>query len=196
MLDLDDVEEALIEHPDGIDNNEECSFVVKAAQRCKDNEETQNGDSNSDDNEEHGFPAYACDIIMNDCINESEFSDELRVVYQTYISKSICPLSYHFRASSVAERDHWINDINSAIQAHRHMKADSALQAQSMLNQIQCRAREAYFSVPFQMGTALLVALNFFFTVHFPRNLIISPFKKRTGRRSSAARDSVECTLP
>ena len=165
MLELKNVVAAVIENPDAVDNNEECSFVVKSSRDWNEGDMYENGNSKTKDIDEYDISTEALDSIMHDSINTPEFSDEVLAEYSKYISKSTSPLSYHFRATSVADRDQWIKAINLAIQAQRNAQAESAFQARSLLHQIQSRARVVYLSVPFQMGTALLVALNFFFTV-------------------------------
>jgi hypothetical protein len=166
VLDFDSITEAIVEHPDGVDNHEECSFVVMVSIEAR---TSTNGSPHKEDEDQvelsGGSKAASNDNILFTSLDEPDFPEDLRAVYSDYISKPGSPRSYHFRATSVAERDTWIRDINGAVLAHRNAQTESAVHAKSFIHRIQLRTRPIYFSVWLQMGTALLVALNFFFTV-------------------------------
>jgi hypothetical protein len=71
------------------------------------------------------------------------------------------PKPYFFRASSVSERNQWIDHINQAIAEHRDEKRRQQHVRQSFLLRNQMWLRETYSSIEFRMATALCVGLNF-----------------------------------
>lgn len=77
----------------------------------------------------------------------------------------LSPKPYYFKASSITERDQWIEDINSAlIGFHRKREAGGVLRIGSW-RRFQRRLQSIYTSAPFQTATAITVGLNFFVTV-------------------------------
>ena len=72
---------------------------------------------------------------------------------------------FYLRAICKAERDQWINDINTAVRTFQRVKADEMNLQNSAFHRQQFRLRSIYNSFAFQTATAFLVALNFFVTV-------------------------------
>ena len=72
---------------------------------------------------------------------------------------------FYLKASCKAERDQWINDINTAVRTFQRVKADEMNLRNSTIHRQQFRLRSIFTSFAFQTATSFLVALNFFVTV-------------------------------
>ncbi len=162
VLKMDDISEAVIEDPGGVDGNSECSFIVKVLivdplnKASAEQELEGTGEQSEVDCMDHfKRPVYSQDLS----------SFKKHALLDQGIASPLLPQPYYFRARSVSERDHWITDINTALRLYRDKKDKHASQTRSFLRRNQQKLRAVYDSVAFQTGTAMLVGLNFFFTV-------------------------------
>ncbi len=154
---MNDISGAFLENPDSTVHHAECSFIVQvrpfggvvadAASNCD-----QNRKLSSVDTEPSG---KAAEGVVPEPIPYDKEMQNTRPL----------PQPYHLQASSVAERDHWMVAINTALRAYQRDKAEKARQRASALRMYQLRLRSFYTGLPFQTSTALLVAVNFFVTV-------------------------------
>lgn len=71
------------------------------------------------------------------------------------------PVSYFFRASSVIERNLWVNQINQAVGEFRREKDRQQREQEHFLSRNQLWLRGIYMSIQFRMVTAIIVGLNF-----------------------------------
>ena len=155
---MDDISGASLEDPDSTVHHDECSFVVQVHPSGDDD---ANAASNHD--ERSKFPNNAETSGNIACtVPESGAGD-------TAVKEArLGPKPYHLQASSIAERDQWINAINTALRTYQRNKEERARQRGSALSVCQLRLRSFYTGLPFQTSTALLVAVNFVVTVSAP----------------------------
>jgi hypothetical protein len=79
------------------------------------------------------------------------------------------PKPYFFRASSVSERNQWIDHINLAIAEFQEERRRQQQIQQNFYLRNQMWLRQTYNSIEFRMATALCVGLNFVAMVrHIP----------------------------
>ena len=158
FLSMNDVSGATLENPDSTIHQSECSFVVQVHPSGDDD---ANAASNHD--ERSKFPNNAETSGNIACtVPESGAGD-------TAVKEArLGPKPYHLQASSIAERDQWINAINTALRTYQRNKEERARQRGSALSVCQLRLRSFYTGLPFQTSTALLVAVNFVVTVSAP----------------------------
>ena len=145
---MNDISGAVLEDPDSTVHHAECSFVVQVRQCVniiKDTAFNCNQSQNLSMDAEPNGKVVGGDIELQEVLLE--------------------PQPYHLQASNIAERDQWMNAINSALRAYQRDRADKVRQQGSMLRIYQLRLRSFYNGLHFQSSTALLVAVNFFFTV-------------------------------
>ena len=155
FLSMNDISGATLENPDSTVHHAECSFVVQVHSSGDDNADAA---SNQDDtskppNNSEPSEKIAC-VVPESIVGET-------VVNEVHLG----PKPYHLQASSIAERDQWINAINTALRTYQRNKEERARQRGSALRICQLRLRSFYNGLPFQTSTALLVAVNFFVTV-------------------------------
>jgi hypothetical protein len=160
FLSMEDIDSAAPDDTANSPHNAECSFIVSVLSR-------ENRTRNSDQ------------IIHHSDSNQPDSSITAAATQQTATQEpfqgggavAIPPLGpkpYYFRASSIAERDEWIDDINSALRAFRRTEGSDGGQRASALPGYQLRLQSIYTSAPFQAATAITVGLNFFVTVSTP----------------------------
>jgi hypothetical protein len=156
FLSMDEISGAVPEDAESQNYNAECSFIVQVQEWC---------DLKSTD--------LSTDLSGTSCRNESNCcsSTSAGTPYDFSHRNGAEKVSqfhakpFYLRASCKAERDQWINDINSAVLAHRKDKANQTNQRNHAFYRHQLRLRSFYTSFSFQAATAFLVALNFFVTV-------------------------------
>jgi hypothetical protein len=156
FLSMSDISGATLEDPGSTVHHSECSFVIQVQQPSNDK-----ADSVS-------VYTQSCRNLPNDADPSGKMACGL--------SKSIAgdseiqqprfePQPYHLQASSIAERDQWMNAINTALRAYQRTKEEEVRKRGSALRICQLRLRSFYNGLLFQSLTALLVAVNFFVTV-------------------------------
>ncbi len=146
---MNDISGAALEDPNSTIHHTECSFVVHVKLSC-------GGE---------GLNCVQSTKWVNDDA-EQTCADPESIAYGFDMQDtSLAPQPYHLQASSIAERDQWITEINTALRAYQRERAEKARQGGSALRMCQLRLRSFYTGLLFQTSTALLVAVNFFVTV-------------------------------
>jgi hypothetical protein len=154
---MDVISGAVLEDPDSTFYDAECSFVVQVHKNLDSASVTPpNSGGNS-----------RCSSIGSKGASEPVLDFSVRADADAAAAAATppAPRSYHFKASSVAERDQWMQSINAALCAYQQAKAEQEHRSRSRARRLQRRLRAFYTGLPFQTSTALLVAINFFVTV-------------------------------
>ena len=152
---MDDISGATLEDPESTVHHDECSFVVQVHPF-----EIENADAVSFHNECSKTPNNEQFERVASCVPKSMAGDTVMKEIR------LGPKPYHLQASSIAERDQWMNAINTALRTYQRNKEERARQG-SWLRICQLRLRSFYNGLLFQTLTALLVAVNFFVTVSY-----------------------------
>jgi hypothetical protein len=161
FLSMDDISGAFLEDPDSTFYDAECSFVVQVHKNLDSATVTppnSGGSSRCSSIGSKGAPPAALEGAAEPVLDFSVRADAAAAAPPA-------PRSYHFKASSVAERDQWMQSINAALCAYQQAKAEQEHRSRSRARRLQRRLRAVYTGLPFQTSTALLVAINFFVTV-------------------------------
>ena len=174
---MDDISGAVLEDPESTLHDAECSFVVQVHKTL---------DSASGTAPPSGQNSR-CSSIGSKAANPEGPSEpvldfSVRADSAPSADALPSPQPYHFKASSVAERDQWMHAINAALRAYERDKAEQEHRHRSRLRRLQRRLRIFYTGLPFQTSTALLVAVNFFVTVSAPAR----PVRRLAGARAGA----------
>ncbi len=155
FLSMSDISGAVLEDPDSTVHHVECSFVVhvipSSGGRAPNHDQNREWASDTEPSkeestEEHSLPGC---ITVDKEMQEAPFG----------------PHPYHLQASNIAERDQWINAINTALRAYQRERLERVREKGSALRICQLRVRSFYTGLLFQTSTSVLVAVNFFVTV-------------------------------
>jgi hypothetical protein len=176
---MDDISGAVLEDPDSTLHDAECSFVVQVHKKL---------DSASCTPPNSG-PNSRCSSTGSkpnlESLSEPVLDFSVRADAASSADALPSPQPYHFKASSVAERDQWMHAINATLRAYERDKAEQEHRSRSRLRRLQRRLRNFYTGIPFQTSTALLVAVNFFVTVSAARSR-----RRRRGADARAGADA------
>jgi hypothetical protein len=148
---MNDISGAVLEDPDSTVHHAECSFVIQVRRGVniiKDTAFNCNQSQNLSMDAEPNGQAAGGDLEVQEVLLE--------------------PQPYHLQALNIAERDLWMHAINSTLRAYQRDRAEKVRQQGNVLRIYQLRLRSFYNGLHFQTLTALLVAVNFFFTVIAP----------------------------
>jgi hypothetical protein len=154
---MEDISGATLEDPDSTVYHDECSFVIQVL-----SSDNRNSDHDTSIQDELVLPSESIIRASERKVREAHFG----------------PKPYHLQASSIAERDQWMNTINATLRAYQTKKEEQTRQRGSTLHLCQLRLRSFYTSLPFQTSTALLVAINFFVTVSTSLHTATLPMKE------------------
>ena len=175
FISLDDVSCAEATDPEGEDWNTKCDFVVNIVPKSAEEKYA------TTDGEDHLSSEEKLKSILPDhnlakrsngpqstsfnLVRESRQRTSARINAQAADDPSkdaqLAQKPYFFRASSVSDRNNWIQHINSAVANFQSEKRRKRLEQGNFLLRNQARVRNIYTSIVFRMATAFCVGVNF-----------------------------------
>jgi hypothetical protein len=159
---MEDIDSAVPEDTGNPLQDVECSFIVKVHTREHSTPNSTQNIGNSGLNQP--------DPSKSDIATTQPDPPEISHGSGNVPVSQLGPKPYNFKASSIAERNQWIGDINSALRAYQRTKESDGGQRASALRAFQLRLQSFYTSMPFQAATAITVGLNFILTVSTSRH--------------------------
>jgi hypothetical protein len=152
---MEDIDSAAPDVASNSTHDSECCFVVKIKARGS---IMPNSALNVDES----------DVPLPNSSKTTSASPYLPEYSRNSATETIPPLvpkPFYFKASSIAGRNQWIDDINSALRAFQRQRGSDGKQRIGSCRAFQLRLQSIYTSTPFQAATAITVGLNFFLTV-------------------------------